>query len=141
MKPVRQASLADAVPLDGRGHGRTPAVRLLIDERDKLLVEAARFFPGVSDREIARQLRIALLRYRECRWQRERADLTCPHEGTITALLWMILKTRDVVPSDRLIRLVLHEGRMCAKKVEPGLLVAHAGWSDPLHHRDERWHP
>lgn len=88
---------------------RTPQTLLLIDERDALLREVARFFPGCSDREIARRLHIALLRYRDGRWQRERADLTCPkaHAGRLTAVLWAILKTRDYVPSERLIRAAL----------------------------------
>jgi hypothetical protein len=49
---------------------RTPATLLLISERNKLLLEAAKFYPGASDRGIARQLRIALLRYREGRFRR-----------------------------------------------------------------------
>ena len=44
---------------------------MLLDERDKLLVEAARFYPGATDREVARQLRIALVRYRAGRWRRD----------------------------------------------------------------------
>ena len=43
MKSVRDTDLTLAVSIDGRSHGRTPAVRLVLDERDKLLVEAARF--------------------------------------------------------------------------------------------------
>ena len=31
-----------------------------LDERDRYLIEAARFYPGASDREAARQLRSAL---------------------------------------------------------------------------------
>jgi hypothetical protein len=105
MKPIRTSDLM--LPFE-RGPGRrTPQTLLLIDERDALLREAARFYPGVSDREVARQVRIALLRYRACRWRRECSETTCPHAGRLDALLWAILKTRDVVPSDRLIRLVL----------------------------------
>jgi hypothetical protein len=108
MRPLRHSAFADAAPLDGRGH-RTPATLLVLDERDKFLVEAARFYPGTSDREIARQLRSALSRYREGRWRRDRSEALCPvrHAGTITAVLWMILKVRDHVPSERLIRMVL----------------------------------
>ena len=108
MKPLRISDLTHAEAI-GRGHGRTPAVQLLIDERDKLLVEAARFFLGVSDREVARQLRIKLLRFQNGSWRREQADLTCPakHAGKLTAVLWSLLKVRDFVPSERLIRLVL----------------------------------
>ena len=110
MKPIRHASLADAVPLErGRGE-RTPQTLLLIDERDKLLIVAARFFgAGLSDREVARQLRHALSTYRDGRWRRDRSELRCPphHVGKLTEVLWMVLKTRDVLPSERLIRLVL----------------------------------
>ena len=48
--PLAQAT--STVP-DGRGR-RTPQTLLLIDERDKLLIEAAYFFPGTSQREAAR---------------------------------------------------------------------------------------
>jgi hypothetical protein len=96
----------DAV--DGRGK-RTPQTMLLLDERDMYLVEAARFFPACSDREIARRLRIALQRYRDGRWQRDRADLTCPvqHSGKLTAVCWMLLRVRDHVPSEMTIRRAL----------------------------------
>ena len=53
-------------------------------ERDALLVEAARFYPGASDREIARRLRIALLpllNYQTGRWPRTRVELRCPHDA------------------------------------------------------------
>ena len=44
------------------GDAFTPQTLLLIDERDALLIKAARFFgAGLSDRELARQLRSALL--------------------------------------------------------------------------------
>ena len=99
--PIRHADL--------RGH-RLPQTLLLIDERNRLLTEAARrFYPGASDREIARQLRAALSRYRDGRWRRDRSLPTCPaqHQGKLTALLFCLLKTRDALPSERLIRLVL----------------------------------
>lgn len=110
MKPVRATDLANVAPVDGRGHGRTPAVRLVLDERGKLLVEAARFFPGCSDRETARQLHAALSRYRDGRWRRDRAEALCPsqHRGKLTATLWMILKTTpDVLVAERTIRRAL----------------------------------
>ena len=83
MKPLRH-------PLMPVGHGRTPAVQLLLDERAKLLIAAAQFYPGASDREVARRLRMALTVYRDGRWRRDRAELTCPvqHRG-LTALLWI----------------------------------------------------
>ncbi|WP_338833548.1 hypothetical protein [Bradyrhizobium septentrionale] len=109
MKPVRTSELTHTTPVDHRGHGRTPAVRLVLDERAKLLIEAARFFPGLSNRETARQLRIALARYRDGRWRRDRAELTCPpqHRGKLVQALWCLLKTRDAIPCDRTVRTVL----------------------------------
>jgi hypothetical protein len=110
MKPVRHASLADAVPFQrGAGH-RTPATLLLIDERDRYLIEAAdRFCIGMKDRPAAHHIRTALLRYQTCAWRRDRADLTCParHAGSLTAVLWMLLKVRDAIPSEPTIRRVL----------------------------------
>jgi hypothetical protein len=92
---------------DLRGH-RLPETLHAIARRDELICEAARrYFPGASDREIARQLRTALSRYREGRWRRDRSESLCPHAGKLPALLWCLLKTRDAVPSDRTIRLAL----------------------------------
>lgn len=84
------------MPVDGRGK-RTPQTLLQIDERDKLLTEASRFFPGASGREAARQIHIALSRYREGRWRRTRTELTCPpqHRGRLEGVLWCLLKVRD----------------------------------------------
>jgi hypothetical protein len=101
MKPLRHPLLPD-----GHGH-RTPQTLLLISAGNKLLAEAAKFFPGSSDREIARQLRSALSRYRDGRWRRDRSEALCPARSTVTELLWCVLKTRDHVPSERLIRSVL----------------------------------
>ena len=51
MKPVRVGDLTTVVPVDGRGH-RTPQT-MLLDKRDKLLLEIAhRFYPGISDRRL-----------------------------------------------------------------------------------------
>jgi hypothetical protein len=101
------------VPLDLRGH-RTRATLLLLSERNTLLVEAKRlFYPGCSDSEAARQLHAALSIYRNGRWRRDRVEATieptCPprYRGTIREWLWLILRSRDHVPSERLIRLVL----------------------------------
>jgi hypothetical protein len=49
---VQRIGLTHAVPVHGRGR-RMPQTQLLIDERDKLLIEAAKHFPGSYDREIA----------------------------------------------------------------------------------------
>jgi hypothetical protein len=124
MRPVHSPDLTHAVPLEGkvpetgefshgRTHGRTPAVRLALDERDRYLVEAAKFYPGCSDREIERPLRIALSTYRAGRWRRDRAEALCPaqHRGKLTQTLWCLLKSRDAIPSERLVRAVLARGR------------------------------
>jgi hypothetical protein len=94
----------------GRGR-RTPATLLQLDERRRYLIEAAQFFPGSSDREIARRLRIALLRYREGAWRRTRAEALCPprHAGRLDATLWCLLRVRDAIPSERTIRAVLSQ--------------------------------
>jgi hypothetical protein len=94
--------------VDLRGR-RLPETLDAIHRRDALLIEAGRFYAGVSGREAARLIRVALLRYRGGRWRRERTELTCPaqHAGKLTALLWRLLRTRDAVPSEGLIRAVL----------------------------------
>jgi hypothetical protein len=83
----------------------------LIEERDKLLqLAAARFFgAGLSDREIGRRLHHALGTYRDGRWRRDRSEALCPaqHRGKLTEVLWCLLKVRDVVPSERVIRQAL----------------------------------
>jgi hypothetical protein len=106
MRPLRATDLTDAEPFDRRGR-RTPQTLLLIDERDALLrVAAARFCNGMSDREAARYLRSRLLVYQQGAWRRERIETTCPprHAGKLAALLWLLLKTRDHVPSTMTIR-------------------------------------
>jgi hypothetical protein len=89
----------------GPGH-RTRQTELLISERDNLLVEAARFYPGLSNREVAKRLQDALLVYRNGRWRRDQNEQTCPpqHRGKLLQVMWMILKTIDAIPGDRTIR-------------------------------------
>ena len=88
---------------------RSPSTLLQVDERDRYLVEAARFYPGPSHREIARRLRSALSISRNGRWRRDCSEATCPiqHRDKLTAILWAILKTRDALVSDRTIRRAL----------------------------------
>ena len=99
------------VPVDGRGHGRTPAVQLLIDERATLLREAARrHCIGMSGRARAKYLHDALSRYSEGRFRRSRLETTCPsaHRGRLDEMLWLLLKTTSGrVPSIPTIRRVL----------------------------------
>jgi hypothetical protein len=97
----------------GAGH-RTPATLLALDERDKYLVEASKFFRSPSDREVARQLRGALIIYRAGAWRRDYAEALCPvrYAGTAKAALWRTLKSRDYVPGDRTIRAALAQSRI-----------------------------
>jgi hypothetical protein len=94
---------------DGRGHGRTPAERLSLNERDRYLREASKFFPGASGHEVARLLRIALLRYRAGAWRRDCSEALCPlrYRGTLKQALWCVLKSRDATPAERTIRRIL----------------------------------
>jgi hypothetical protein len=102
IRPHRATAFVDAAPIGGRGH-RTRQTELLISERDRLIIEATRFYPGCRDREIARRLRFALSAYRKGRWRRDRIEGTCPmlHCGKLVQSLWMILKTLDAIPCDR----------------------------------------
>ena len=101
------APLRFQIQVDGRGH-RSWNTKLIIDERDRYLIEAAKFYPGCRDREVARRLRSALSIYRDGRWRRDRSAALCPHAaGTVAAALWRVLKVRDAIPSDRLIRSLL----------------------------------
>ena len=108
MKPVRPSIFDGAVAVDGRGR-RSNETYLRLDERDRYLVEAAKFYPGCGDREVARRLRSALLTYRSCAWQRDYAEDLCPvrYAGTVKAALWKTLKAVDAIPGDRTIRAAL----------------------------------
>jgi hypothetical protein len=81
---------------------------LLLDERGRLIIEAAKFFPGASDREIARRLRSELSKYSNGRFRRDRSD-TCPiqHRGKLTEVLYLLLRVHDHVPSEMTIRRAL----------------------------------
>jgi hypothetical protein len=71
----------------------------------RLLREAARLYcAGMSDREAARYLRTALLRYQQGAIE---ATRLARHASKLTALLWMVLKVRDHVPSEMTIRRAL----------------------------------
>jgi hypothetical protein len=109
MRQDRGSTFAGAAPVDRRGH-RSPADVLARTIRDHLLRTAAdRHCIGSSDRAAAAMLRTRLSRYREGAWQRDASEDLCParHRGTITELLWTILKVRDAIPSERTIRAAL----------------------------------
>jgi hypothetical protein len=102
--PIRHFSLGKIAPVDRRDH-RTPQTRFLIDERDALLRAAAKFYPSLSARETARQLRRALLHYQLGKWRRTYTALTSPHDPErLDAVLWSLLKVRDAIPSEMTIR-------------------------------------
>lgn len=109
MKPLRHATLEDAEPLTGPGR-RSIETLLALSERDRLLREmVARFFPDLSQREAARQVRTRLLRFSTGAWRRERACPFCParHAGTLSELLWRLLRARDAIPSEATVRRAL----------------------------------
>lgn len=113
MKPIRHPLVF------GAGH-RTPATLLAIDERDRYLVEAAdRFCVGMSDNAAAHYLLAGLTRFRETAWLNDDAEAACPsrHRGSVREFFWMILKSHDRLPSERLVREVLRasaRARGCA---------------------------
>lgn len=109
MKPVRAIDLTHAAPVDGRGR-RPPADVLARAVRDHLLRTIAhRYCGGLSDRQAAMVLRTKLDRYRLGAWRRDRVEVQSPdrYRGSVTELLWTILKIRDAIPSDRVIRAAL----------------------------------
>ena len=113
MKQVRTIELTHSVPVDGRGK-RTRQTELLISGRNRYLVAARRFYPDdMSDREVARRLRSALSIYRGGRWERDRSELTCPpqYRGKLLQMMWLILKSRDAVPSEMTIRRTIRDPR------------------------------
>jgi hypothetical protein len=119
MKPQRPSIFADAV-VDGRGH-RSNETLLRLDERDRYLIEAARFFPACSDRETARQLLTALKTYSAGRWRRDAVLALCPpqYAGTYRRLFWAILKLHDHVPCDRAVRTALARAQLLKNNLRP----------------------
>lgn len=109
MKQVHTIELTHAVPI--RSHGRTPAVQLLIDERDRYLREGARrFCLEMTGRAAAKHLHDALSRYESGRFRRSRFETTCPdaHRGRLDEICWLLLKTTSGrVPKISTIRRVL----------------------------------
>jgi hypothetical protein len=97
----------------GPGH-RSADTLLRLDERDRYLREAAsRFCIGMSDRQASEFLRMKLTRYRSGAWRRHQAENLMPPKlaGRIEASCWRILKCRDAIPGDRLVRDVLASRR------------------------------
>jgi hypothetical protein len=110
--------------IDRRGRRSDETLRALV-ERDRLMVEAAAlFFAEQSSRSAAHGLRDALLRYREGAWRRECVMESVPSRrlGRLDGHCWSILRARDHIPSERVIRRAI-DG---AKRFERRLFVAHA---------------
>ena len=110
--PNHKVNLANAVPLDGRGH-RSPQTLLMLDERDAMLREAAAmFFPGDSMNATAKQLHRALDRYCCGAWLRERVAITLPsrHLGRLDGFCWRLLRTVNRVPGESRIRQIISRG-------------------------------
>ncbi|QHO78204.1 hypothetical protein ACH79_42115 [Bradyrhizobium sp. CCBAU 051011] len=63
----------------------------------------------MSERSAAAELHRELARYSALAWRRDRTEVQCParHVGRITEACWSILKLRDQVPSERVIRRAL----------------------------------
>ena len=108
MRQDRGSIFAGAFPV---GAGRaTPQAMLSRDERDRYLREAAdQHCVGLSDNAAAHHLVVRLATYRSTAWRKDYAEALCPakYRDTITEFFWMILKSRDRVPSERLVREVL----------------------------------
>jgi hypothetical protein len=105
VRTIGSPALFDTAVADRRGH-RLPQTLVAIHERDRLLAEAASsFLPGLTIAAAARELRTRLLRYREGGWRRHRTEAECPAglRGRFQEYFWRVLKTRDAVPSLRLI--------------------------------------
>jgi hypothetical protein len=106
----------------GPGH-RLPETLAAISERDRLLAEAAAvFMSGLSSRAAAREMHIALARYREGAFRREYTADAVPQRrlGRLDGYCWMILRARDHCPSERTIRAAIDAARKPS-----GLFVAH----------------
>lgn len=89
---------------------RSTATRAALDQRDRLLREAAtRFHGGLPKAAQAQRLHTQLMRYRASAWERERCAESCPgrHLGTIYEFLWRVLKLADRGLSARTLRLIL----------------------------------
>jgi hypothetical protein len=104
MKPLRHPLVSA-----GPGH-RTPLTLLHLSVRDHFLRAAAEIHcAGMSGRQAAEWLHKRLARYREGAWRREYVEEQCPPRlaGRIDGLMWCVLKARDRVPSEELIRKAL----------------------------------
>jgi hypothetical protein len=110
MRPHRPSAFADALPV-GRGH-RLPMTLLHLTVRDHFLRAAADIHcTGMSGRQAAATLHTRLSRYRSGAWRRDASEPLMPPRlvGRLDGLLWCVLKVRDRLVSERLIRAVLSQ--------------------------------
>lgn len=95
--------------------GRTPQFMAALDERDRLLREAARdFLPDLLEAHQARELHRRWTLYEASGWRRgERSLPVAPAHGvgTLEGRLWAVLRLRDNVLGERTIRRTLAMGR------------------------------
>lgn len=121
MEPHRPSAFAGAFPV-GRGHP-TPTEMLSRDERDRYLIAAAdRYCIGLSDNAAADVLVAKLRLYRETARQRDCDcdEARCPprHRNTIREYFWMVLKARDRLPGERLVRRCCGRARAVLKRLD-----------------------
>lgn len=105
-----EAGLEEAMGLRTVAGQRSARTRATMDERDRMLREAAaEFFPGISFDAQADAIHTRWQRYAATGWLRERAlDVVPPHRtGTLEERFWTILRARDHVIARRTIRLIL----------------------------------
>jgi hypothetical protein len=84
-------------------------LRAAIKARDCILRNAAKTMPGLPLTEAANRIHVAMLRYRESAWRRERLLDQCPARHRWE---WQALRLRDHVPKPRSIRRVLASARL-----------------------------
>ncbi|CUU17585.1 hypothetical protein CDS [Bradyrhizobium sp.] len=76
-----------------------------------MIAAADKYCARLSDNAAAELLVAKLSLYRVTAWQRDRDcdEALCPlrHRNTIREFFWMILKARDRLPGERLVREVL----------------------------------
>lgn len=120
MKHLRPVDPDAAEPIGVRGPGKRSAeTRASLYLRDAMIAEAATLFcPGMSSNAAAATIHRQLVRYREGAWRRHRSEEHLPATlvGKVTEIFWHCLKARDVLPSQRSIRLAID----VAKKRWPG---------------------
>jgi len=105
-----EAELESALGLKPAPGGRQWRTEQAINERDRVLREAAAlYWPDRPVAEQAREMAAALARYAATGWPRHRSLAACPERlhGTFSALAWHVLRARDFVLVERVLRRIL----------------------------------